>query len=158
MTKGKKKGDGAAEDGPAGATIGRLLGGGLLVELLGEGLAGGHQDLGGALDGLEVGAGSLHGVGHYVPVVERQLEAPVDHLGHGPQAGLIGVGACGQCSDIGQDGKVGDRHHVHAGVAVRVAIGAELGQTSRGSNACLVAELACCGVIEGLVRPLETSR
>ena len=107
--------------------------------------------------GLELDAHPLDRVSHDSLMVERQLELPVQDVGHGREAGVRGVGARHDVSDVSQHREVGDRDDVHARVAAGIAVGAELRQHARGIDAGLLAELALRGLVERLGRALEAS-
>ena len=117
----------------------------------------GSDERGGQVAGLEVGSGPLHRVSDDAPVVEGQLEAAVDHLGDRPQRGVVGIGPGSQPTHVGQHREVGDGDHVHAGVAVGVAVGAELGEPHHALDAGLLTELSGGGLIQGFVGSLEAA-
>ena len=91
-------------------------------------------------------------------MIERQLDLSVEHVGHGDQRGGRGIRAACDCPDISQDGEVRDRDDVHARVAPRIAVGAELCQQARRVDAGLLGQLALRGFVQRLGRPLEAAR
>ena len=88
-------------------------------------------------------------------VVEGELEPLLEDVRDGDERSVRRVGAGGDRADVAKDGEVPDRDDVHARVAPRVAVGAELGQQARDVDAGLLGELAPCRLVERLVGALE---
>ena len=82
---------------------------------------------------------------------------PVEHVGHGDQRGVRGIGARGDRSDIAKHREVRDRDDVHARVALGIAVCAELLQHGSGVDAGLLAQLTLRRAVERLCRPLEAA-
>ena len=90
-------------------------------------------------------------------MVEGELQGTVEHVGDGPQPGVVGVGARFDPPDLGRDGEVADGHHVAPRVATGVAVGAELREVLGGVDAGLLAQLADRGLVERFVGMLEAA-
>ena len=99
----------------------------------------GAEERGGEVGALEFVAGPFDRVAQDPLVVEGEFQGAVEHVGDGPQAGVVGVGAGVDPPDLRRDGEVADGHHVAPRVATRVAVGAELREMSGGVDAGLLA-------------------
>src|SRR6186997_2121413 len=77
---------------------------------------------------LELHTHPLDRVSHDSLMVERQLELSVEHVGHGREAGVRGVGSRNDVADVTQHRQVGHCDDVHSRVAARIAVRAELRQ------------------------------
>ena len=86
-------------------------------------------------------------------MVEREVDLPVEDVGHGDQRGGRGIRAARRPLPTSRsDREVRDRDDVHARVAPGIAVGAELGQQARGVDAGLLAQLALRRLVQRLGR------
>ena len=69
-----------------------------------------------------------------------------------------GVGAGGDRPTSRSTARYAHRHHVHARIALRIAVRAELGQQARGIDAGLLAQLSLGGLVQRLGGQLEAAR
>ena len=87
---------------------------------------------------LELDADALDRIAHDPQMIERQVDLPVEHVGHRDQGGVCGVRARHDRPHVAKHREIRDRHDVHARVALGIAVGTELGQQARAIDAGLL--------------------
>ena len=90
-------------------------------------------------------------------MVEGQLEPSVHDPRDGNELCRSGIRAAGDALDLAEHREIRDSHDVHARVAVRIAVGAELPEQVRAVDARLFQQLPLRRLVERLVGPLEAS-
>ncbi len=90
-------------------------------------------------------------------VVEGEVDRPVEDVRRRRERGMGRVRSGREISHLAQHRQVRDRHDVHARIPSWVAVRPELVQERRPVEARFLGELARCGLVERLVRPLEAA-
>ena len=105
----------------------------------------------------QVGANPLERVSQDPRVVECELDRPVQGARDRDESGGGRVGSTLDPLHAAEDGEVRDRDHVHARVALGVAVGAELPQQTCPVHARFLEQLARGGLVERFIRPFEAA-